>query len=91
MTDYIQGPAKGKVQYIKNAGGIQLELVPQHLAPTGSYVCVVDNGAFEAAAVVNGERDLEDFCHPSDMRPKWWLHVDDDTLKKLLYEGGNVG
>jgi hypothetical protein len=90
MTDYIEGPAKGKVQFIKNAGGIQLEMVPSRTAPTGTYVCVVDNGHFEAAAIAKTADDLQAFNVPTDDRPKWWLHVDDETLKKLLYEGGSA-
>jgi hypothetical protein len=88
MTDYIQGPNIGKTEYIREAGGILLEQRPSGLAPTGAYVCVVSNMTFEAAAVVDNERDLRDFSDPDDHRPKAWLHVGKDVLDKLLFAGG---
>lgn len=90
MTSYIQGPAKGKAKFIQKQGGILLEVVPTRLAPKGAHICVVDNGAFEAAAVVDSEQDLTHFNALGDDRPKEWLHVDADLLKKLLYEGDSV-
>lgn len=84
MTEYIQGPTIGKAQYIREAGGILLEQQPFRMAPSGAYVCVVNNGPFDAAAVVADEADLKDFGDPKDQRVKWWLHVSDELLKDLL-------
>jgi hypothetical protein len=42
-----------------------------------NLVCVVDNGAFEAAAYVQDERDLSDFSnYATDYRDRVWLKWD---------------
>ena len=36
-------------------------------------ICVVDNGPFEAAAIITDHREFMAFSRPSDHRPKSWL------------------
>jgi hypothetical protein len=50
----------------------------------GAVICVVDNGPFEAAAYCHSLDEFENFTHPSDVRPKTWLLIEDvDTVKRL--------
>lgn len=84
MTTYIQGPTKGKADMLVQAGAVRLAGPPSpDDLSTGSYVCVVDNGAFEAAAVVDSLRDLRDFGSPSDTRPKQWLCLSPELLAQV--------
>lgn len=76
--DKINGypaPAKGKVNFIekhiagvKNLGSETPERFCQNL------VCVMDNGAFEAAGYAFNEREFQAFARP-DGRHKTWLIV----------------
>jgi hypothetical protein len=86
VTTYIQGPARGKGDLIEAAGGTKIE-------PTGApfdtdsglnLVIVVSNEYFEAAAVVETERDYNDFTDPTDFRPKSFYAVPSDALAALL-------
>jgi hypothetical protein len=88
MTDYIQGPATGKVQFIREQGAILLECAPTRLAPTGAYVCVLQGSELDIATVVQDKADLR-LCS-GDQRLKQWLHVSTDLLKKLLYDGDSA-
>lgn len=88
MIEYIKGPSKDMAAYIREQGGILLEQQPFRLAPTGSYICVLLGSESEIAAVVQDDSAMRRFA--GDTRIKQWLHVDTDTLKKLLYDGGNV-
>lgn len=38
-------------------------------------VCLVDNGPFTAAGIMDGERDLRDFTDPSDPRTRSFYQV----------------
>jgi hypothetical protein len=83
MTEYIPGPPKGKGGLIELYGGVQVSVpssVPSKLPDKGTLVCVVDNGAFEAAAIVTGDRDLRDFSDPADLRLKTWYLLSDEVL-----------
>lgn len=40
---------------------------------TENLVCVVDNGAFQAAAYVYSQGEFEAFTQPTDTRRKVWL------------------
>lgn len=80
MGFYIQTPtAKGKAaQLVALHGAIEvdrpatLEAVPEGKA----LVCVVENGPFDAAALVYNSSELEEFSQPSDPRLRTWLVVD---------------
>jgi len=43
-------------------------------------VCLVDNGAFSAAAVAHSQRELEVFNLPSDKRSKVWFYIPKEAL-----------
>lgn len=52
-------------------------------APKGFLpVCVVDNGPFEAAGVAYSEEELIRFSRLDDPRPRRWLYVPIDVIKK---------
>lgn len=46
-------------------------------------VCAVQNGPFDAAAVVYNEGELWALNDPTDNRPKDWLHMDRDKVIAL--------
>jgi hypothetical protein len=50
-------------------------------------VCVVQNGPFDAAAVVYNEREFAAFNNPSDYRPKTWITLPLDDLYDLVSRG----
>lgn len=92
MGYYIQGPTKGKAAFIcQTYGGFLTSL--QHgretikERPDLALICVVDNGAFEAAGFAYDERELEAFAN-DDGRAKTWLLLDRDKVKELTgYKG----
>lgn len=86
MTNYIPGPAKGKAQYIQSHGGAIVNAATITELPQGDdlLVLVVDNGPFEAAPVIDNERDFRDFNDPSDFRPKTALLVPREVVEQLL-------
>jgi len=74
MTDYLNFSATSKKEWLM-VNGVKLEVAPLHLEE-GDYVlvCLIDNGLFDAAAVVDSERDLMDFRDQEDDRPRsWWI------------------
>jgi len=50
-------------------------------------VVLVDNGPFTAAGIINGDRDLQDFTDPADMRPRKFFLVKTAAINA---EGGVV-
>lgn len=67
-------PRHGKAQFlIQHAGA---KIVPMPALFTDNIVCVVDNGAFEAAGYCYSAQELEVFAYP-DGRRKTWLIVPD--------------
>lgn len=99
MTTYINTPRiLGKADWIvENAPGAKrlsseplnsslpsrLEDVPDDM----EFVIVVNNGMFEAAAIVNNTRDFQDFyANPdrSDNRPREFLYVPKSEIEALL-------
>lgn len=49
---------------------------PGQITETHVPVCLVNNGFFNAAAVVYSERELQAFTQPADYRPKQWFMVE---------------
>lgn len=86
MGFYIQGPAKSKAQYIVSEYDGKIIACPKKfadIAPDKALICVVDNGAFEAAGYCFGEREFTAFSNPDDIRPKTWLVMDKNKAEEL--------
>lgn len=66
----------GKAEAIQAAIGTKLESGPL-FDPTGERVgvCVISNGAFEAASIIFSEDEKLAFSQPHDFRPKTWLSI----------------
>lgn len=81
MGYYIETPGQNhdKAQAILDAhGGRRLTGAPASLSQfegNEAVICVMDNGAFEAAAFCYSEEELAEFARP-DGRPKEWLIID---------------
>ena len=91
MTQYVEGPALGKVGYLTANGATvlpeppaSLEAIQESAAAGLTTVLVVNNGFFEAAGVIDSARDFRDFQNPADNRPKTWLEIPTTVLKTLL-------
>jgi hypothetical protein len=94
MGHYIQGPPKGKAQYIvseydakyPDSENISLSFDAR---PKGyEWVCVVDNGPFEAAAWLFSEHEFSAFTEstPGDERPRKFLLVPAEKIKQIFPE-----
>ena len=88
MGYYIQTPgiALGKAAYLVEEDGA--ETIPMPLSFTDipedrALVCVVSNGAFEAAAYVYNEAEFYDFNLPEDRRPRIWLTMPLERAQEL--------
>lgn len=87
MTKYINPPDCEKEEWLaKNAIMPSIPIKTLTDVPDGhSLVCLVDNGPFTAAAVVDSERDFRDFNDPRDYRPKRWLVVPTEKLGSVTW------
>jgi len=64
----------------------QAKLAIEDLSKAVIVVC--DNGPFEAAGFACDDKEFEAFTQPSDRRPKQFLIMDRDLVKKLSgYDG----
>lgn len=66
----VTASAKAKIEAIVNDGGV---VIPQPTEFVPNLVCVVDNGAFGAAAYAFDEREMKVFQYHGDYRPKVWI------------------
>jgi len=80
MGYYIEVPnKKGKAQQIVELhGGRIVAGVPsfKDISPDEAIICVLDNGAWEAAGFAYDEKELEEFAAPDffgHQRPREWL------------------
>lgn len=80
MGYYIQVPNnKGKArQIVELYGGRIVTDVPsfKNISPDEAIICVLDNGAFEAAGFAYDERELAEFVAPDSFchqRPRTWV------------------
>ena len=89
MGFYIQVPEnKDKARQLVELYGAEIiPLRPTSLTDVPSdkaLICVVDNGAFEAAAYAFDEREFSDFCWtPQDPRPRTWVLMDKEKAEEL--------
>ncbi len=87
MGTYIEtNSARGKTEFLANRGAKVLGEAPSSLdevPPFEVLICVVDNGPFEASAVVESARDLVDF-KVDDGRAKTWLSLDRPMVDSIL-------
>jgi len=87
MGYYIGCPTnKGKAEHIvKNLGGtiIPKPVVFEDIPEGKALICVVNNGAFEAAGYCYSSREFEEFSMPQDFRSKQYVLMDEDIAQKL--------
>lgn len=57
----------------------------KHREGSSIAICLVDNGAFTAAAIAYNQRELEAFQYPGDYRRKQWWHVPEASLAEFLH------
>lgn len=80
MGYYIQGPARGKGEFLMEKYGADIvsKTRAEQLINSNEFavVCVVDNGPFEAAALCYDTREFEAFSNPSDYRSKLWMTME---------------
>lgn len=46
-------------------------------------VCVMENPMFDAALIVNSEREFRAATYGADWRPKTWLYLSKDEARKM--------
>lgn len=75
MTRYINPRGETKEQWLKS-NAVRLYCIPklEDIPVEKRLVCLVDNGAFTAAAVAEDDVGYRAFTRADDYRPKtWWL------------------
>ena len=85
MSDYIN-PKDGtsKEEFLFEHGCITNPNPEILESETHMLVCLVYNGGFTAAAIVDSQYDLDCFLNPEDMREKLWFHVAKENLKEFI-------
>jgi hypothetical protein len=90
MGFYIQAPLNlGKAEWISSEYG-EAQLIPQpekfsDIPEEKFLICVVNNGPFEAAAVIYSEQEFREFTADStDNRPKKFLLLSREMTFKLV-------
>ena len=94
MGFYIQGPQNGKAKFLQNK--YDCFEIPQpktfdEVDKDLALICVVDNGAFEAAGYCFSQAEFDAFTYTGggDKRLKVWLLMDKATAEELC--GFNKG
>lgn len=96
MTQYLNPTSMTKEEFLAKHGqeiaesalktvGIGWNLKDRS---TNCVVVLVDNGAFSAAGIMNGDRDLRDFTDPNDPRSRKFFLVKTAAINA---EGGVDG
>lgn len=87
MGYYIQGPAKGKGQFIIDTYGAR-SIDPADITiddvANKAVICVIDNGPFEAAAFCYNDYELTVFATDNTGRPKQFYIIEDREQVKQL-------
>lgn len=68
-----------KAEQLKRDHGARVTLRPEHLkdVPEGmTLICVVENGRFDAAAIVYSDDELRAFSSDGTSRPRTWMLMD---------------
>lgn len=82
-------PAKGKAdELLKIVDCFELTLPPvkySEIGPKEALICVVENGPFDAAALVYNEGEFNEFMVPDhgSQRPRRWILMDKKTAYSL--------
>lgn len=84
VGEYLN-PPEDKLQWLLKNAQIVGEDQQQFVDPTTDKVavCLVDNGAFTAAAVAYSEGEFREFNRETDIRPKLWFVVDLDKMAEI--------
>lgn len=70
---YYINAVEGKEAFLQKHG-VRYEGIPSNHREGGNVVvCLVDNGAFTAAAIAYDPRELEAFKYADGRRRQWWL------------------
>jgi hypothetical protein len=84
MGYYIETPeARGKAEFLHKYCGAEILLDPQYCTGENITICVVDNGAWEAAGIIFSETEFERFNNPDDPRDRTWLKMKRDAVIEL--------
>ncbi len=87
MTIYLNPETMTKEEFLNRYGeDIPPELLKESDVTDHSEICVVclvNNGPFRAAGIMDGMRDLRDFTLPSDHRPKTFFLVKTEDINEL--------
>lgn len=86
MGFYIQGPSTSKAPFIVSEYDGKIISEPNNFEDIDSnkaLICVVNNGAWDAAAYCHCAREFEYFIDASDPRPKTWLIMDKNKAEEL--------
>lgn len=79
MGYYLEtaSPKNKAQQLIETSGATTLPQIGpptfNKIPPGKVLICVKDNGAFDAAAIIYSARELDGFNDPKDTRPTRWL------------------
>jgi len=84
VGEYLN-PPEDKLQWLLRNATVVAEDQQQFVDPATEKVtvCLVDNGAFMAAAVAYSEHEFNDFNREADTRPKLWFVVDLDKMAEI--------
>jgi hypothetical protein len=84
MGYYIQGPTKGKATQLTMFGATSIPCPKrfEDIPSDKALICIVDNGAFEAAAYCFSECEFKAFSRCDDPRPKQWMIMDKASAEK---------
>jgi len=88
MGTYIDPPNQTKEAFLEENGtvtdsGHLMELFDD---PDRVGVCLVNNGAFTAAAVAYSAREATEFTRPDDYRPRKYYSVPREALRNIGIE-----
>ena len=88
MGFYIEGPRKGKAEFLKKEyGAVQVRVGNAKEAlgnPELAVICVVYNSTWDAAGFAHNLREFERMeVRADDQRPRRWMVMDRETAEKL--------